>query len=666
MENPPAMSAQKSIPQMLDEALGHHNAQRLEEASRRYREILARDPECPGALHLLGVIALQLKQVDQAIELIGRAIDVRPDSEAYHNNLGNALLAKGLREQAIDSYRKGVALNRNFVDGLVNLGSALRVKGEAVEAEAVLERAMALAPDNAAVLNNLANVLDTRGESDRAIGLYRRALELNGHYPEACRNLGRALFEKKRYDEAIGWLKRAIAEEPDNATAHVHLGLSLHRLGALDEALEHLKRATEIEPDNAEFLNNYGIVLAECGLVDEARDVYGRAVVAAPNSGVADCNLGILALKSGRNEDALNCFALALKKNTDTPGARNGTGVALTALGRFAESPRFFHEELHHYPDNAEAHMNLGMALLALGAFDEAWPHYEYRAQRKGFAAASGPKWQGEDLGHDTLLVYPEQGAGDNIQFLRYLPLLRKRYPDAKIAYPSPDALKRLFKHTLAAADVDVYAISQNVHTHGFQTALLSVPGLLATTLATIPADVPYLRVDPAWEDPWSQRLAGVHSPKIGLAWAGNPGYAGDRDRSIGFELIADLFDVPGISFISLQKPVDGEPPAHHPKLHDWMDDAADFADTAALIARLDLVISVDTSVAHLAGALGRPVWLLNRINTDWRWMLEREDSPWYPTMHIFRQSSRGDWKGVLRRVAQELARRYCGDHDQQ
>ncbi len=157
MENPPAMSAQKSIPQMLDEALGHHNAQRLEEASRRYREILARDPECPGALHLLGVIALQLKQVDQAIELIGRAIDVRPDSEAYHNNLGNALLAKGLREQAIDSYRKGVALNRNFVDGLVNLGSALRVKGEAVEAEAVLERAMALAPDNAAVLNNLGN-----------------------------------------------------------------------------------------------------------------------------------------------------------------------------------------------------------------------------------------------------------------------------------------------------------------------------------------------------------------------------------------------------------------------------------------------------------------------------------------------------------------------------
>ncbi len=352
---------------------------------------------------------------------------------------------------------------------------------------------------------------------------------------------------------------------------------------------------------------------------------------------------------------------LAANKNPDTPGACNGRGVALASLGRFAEAPPCFNEELRRHPGNAEAHMNLGMTLLALGRFEEAWPHYEYRSQRKGFAAASGPRWQGEDLGHDTLLVYPEQGAGDNIHFLRYLPLLRQRYPEARIAYPSPEALKRLFAHTLAAARIDVYASSDDVHTYGFQTALLSIPGVLETTLASIPADVPYLRVDPAWADKWSPHLEGIRLPKVGLAWAGNPGYSGDRDRSIGFDTIAALFNVPGICFVSLQRPAEGELPARHEKLRYWMDEVADFADTAALIAQLDLVISVDTSVAHLAGAMGRPVWLLNRINTDWRWLLDREDSPWYPTMRIFRQPSPGDWNEVLRKVADALAQKFAG-----
>ena len=645
-----------TVQELLDEALALHNAQKTAEAGERYRRILALDPGHPSALHLLGVIALQEKRLDDAIGLIGRAIAARPDNAAYHANLGNAYLAQDKLAEAVESYRKAIALDAKFVNAQANLGAVLRMRGEFAEAKGVLERALELAPGNAVVLNNLANVVDSLGDRVRAIELYRRALSIDERYPEACRNLGRALFQEKAYDEAITWLRRAIAAEPDNPAPYVHLGLSLHELGAFGEALFNLARAVEIEPDNAEYLNNYGIMLSECGRFEEAREQYRLAGLANPASGDADCNYGVLLLKTGRAEEALQAFGRALEKNPDTVGACNGKGVAYASLGRFAEGVPCLEEELRRHPDNSEAHMNLGMTLLVPGRYEEAWPHYEYRAERKGFASASGPKWHGEDLGSDTLLVYPEQGAGDNIHFLRYLPLLRNRYPKARIVYPSPEALKRLFAHTLEQAGIEVFASSDDVHTHGFQSALLSIPGLMETTLATVPADVPYLEVEPSWAEPWAPRLAGIARPRVGLAWAGNPDYPGDRDRSIPFEMLSGLLEVSGATFVSLQKAAKAQPPARHPRLLDWMDQVTDFADTAALIDQLDLVISVDTSVAHLAGALGRPVWLLNRTNTDWRWLLEREDSPWYPTMRIFRQSKRGDWSDVLRKVEEALA----------
>ena len=611
--------ASGEISPLLDEALALHRAGKSAEAESRYREILAVDPANASALHLLGVLKLQQGDASGAAQLIGRAIEIAPQSAAYYNNLGNARRRLGDGEAAIASYRKAVELDPRLASAHANLGTTLRELGRLDEGRPFLEKAHSLSPDDPVVLNQLASLLHASGDAGRAIELWRRALERNPAQLDACENLARVLRDLNRNEEAEAEFRRAVALAPRQAKHHNDLGTILVRGGRLAEADECFRRALELDP-------------------------------AFP---LALYNRGVMALEQRRLDDAMAFFRRALEIDPDFSGPRDGIGAVLSAQGRFSEAAQFEREEVERFPQEAGARTNFALTLLTLGRFEEGWQYYLHRLQSADVKTASGPQWRGETLGDNSLLVFPEQGAGDNIQFIRYFERIRAEHPRARIVYPVQDSLRRLLTPDLTSLGVELPSYRAIVEVHGFQTALLSLPWVYGTTLETIPGRVPYLHGDETLAEKWRARLSAVRGRRVGLCWAGNPAYAGDAARSIPFESVATLLGISGLAYISLQK--DGA--RHHGgRLLDWMDEVQDFADTAALIAALDLVVSVDTSVAHLAGAMAKPVWLVNRVATDWRWLLEREDSPWYPTMRIFRQRTLDDWSEPLGRVRTALA----------
>jgi hypothetical protein len=330
--------------------------------------------------------------------------------------------------------------------------------------------------------------------------------------------------------------------------------------------------------------------------------------------------------------------------------------VALAEQGRLAEAATCYEQALHLKPDYADAHLNLAYSWFFRGDLEAGWPEYEWRWKRRGFPQPSfrQPLWDGSSLQGQTILLFAEQGLGDTLQFIRYAPLVRQHGATVIVQCQEPllrllatcAGIHRLVPEGCALPPFDV------------QAPLLSLPRILRTTLATIPAKVPYLSVDPGLSTHWQRRLSDVEGFKVGIVWQGNPEQARDRRRSVPLLAFTPLAVIPGVRLVSLQK---GAGRAQLPDLADRLglldmtDRLKDFADTAALISQLDLVITVDTAVAHLAGALGVPVWLALASSADWRWLLEREDSPWYPSMRLFRQSTWGDWAGVFERLTEAL-----------
>lgn len=639
----------------LDEALAAHRAGRLPEAAALYERLLEKDAANPSVLHLLGVLRVQERKAELGAPLIERAIELRPDAAAYHSNLGNARRALGDNAGAMRAYRHALELDPQLLDALSNLGAALRERGELVEARAVLERAYALQPRHAAVLNNLAATLDGLGQNRDAVALFRCALALDPRFVDAAVNLARALAPSGGIDEAIAWLTLAVGHAPEHVQAHMQLALALKEAGRAPDAVELLERFLARAPGNAVIYTALGMALTDAGRLDEVEPAYRKAHELDPNDANAVANLGVLRVRQGRFAEALEYFERSAAMDPGHAGAHNGVGTALGGMGRYPEAAAAYRRALECDPRNRDAHLNLGLTLLTLGEFEEGWREYEARLEYK-IRSASGPRWRGEELGTLSLLVFPEQGAGDNIHFIRYFALLREEFPQAKLVFPAPDALRPLFKAYLERYRVEAPRSSEVVEVHGFQSALLSVPAVFGTDLDSIPAQVPYLFAPEVLRKVWARRLGQRQGLRVGVCWAGNPSYAGDAARSIALEKLSVIFDVPGVEFFNLQKGADLS--AARGALVDHMEEAVDFAHTAALIEQLDLVISVDTSIAHLAGALAKPVWLLNRVATDWRWLLEREDSPWYPTMRIYRQSGLGEWGDVLERVRADLLRR--------
>lgn len=454
-----------------------------------------------------------------------------------------------------------------------------------------------------------------------------------------------------RLAEAEAGYRAVLGCDPDHVDALGEMGRLAFQRGRADVAVALLERAVGLRPADPDLRNNLAMAQGHVGLLVEAQANNRRNLIYNPASVMALNNLGNALKDQGRVEAAIRAYCSALAVEPDNWAAHSNLGTALHLARRDVEAVAAYRAALV-FNEQPEIRHNLSHALLALGQFEEGWREYEWRAQAPEHAPTwprfMQPRWQGEAAAGRTLLVHAEQGLGDMVQFCRYVPLVAAR--GLKVVLQVQEPLVRLMRRLGGAATV--VARGGALPPFELHCPMLSLPLIFGTTLRSIPAAVPYLDPDPGDVAAWAGRLAGEARFKVGISWAGNPHLAADARRSIAVERLAPLLGRAGIAFYSLQYGV--APP---PGVIDLLADVGDFADTAALVANLDLVIAVDSAIAHLAGAQGKPVWLLNRFDSEWRWLRDRDDSPWYPTLRQFRQTAPGDWDTVIARVCAVLGR---------
>jgi tetratricopeptide (TPR) repeat protein len=697
MHNPKVMSADRpspttiSLQQALDLGVQHHQSGRLREAEGIYRQVLTADPNNPHALHLLGQLSNQVGQAQAALNYIQRAIAQNPTSAQYQASLGAALVTLGRIPEAIDVFQRALLLQPDLLDAHANLGVALARIGKFDRAVESLDAAARMAPDNFKILDSLGSALSQAGQHERAIEVlrkalalrsdfapthltlgnalvklnrtddataaYRAALSIRPDYPEALRNLSALLCDGAAVDEAIDLSRRALALQPDSAQAWYTLGRALGRQHRFDEAADALHRALSLEPRFAQAYVELGDVLRRTKAFDQAIDALNQSLEIEPTA-LAHYHLGMILLDQGKRKEAIAACLKARSLGLSSPELLNTLGAIHHQLAHFDEALDFFSQSLAINPDYPVAQWNLALLHLLKGQFREGWVGYEARWKAKVVRMpvrySHGNLWDGRDPKNLRILLDCEQGFGDCIQFARYVPLISQRGGRPILAaFPE---LRRLFLSVPAVEQV--ISPPEQIPPFDFQCPLGSLPRWFDTTLENIPANVPYLFADPALAERWRPRVPGDGRIKIGLAWSGKADFTENTNRSPGLAALAPLSGVSNTWFCSLQKgPAAAEalaPPAGF-QIADFTAELQDFADTAALIADLDLVICSDTSIAHLAGAMGKPVWLLLSASPDWRWLLERDDSPWYPTMRLFRQSKLGDWQTPLKRIVRDL-----------
>lgn len=614
-----------NINELFDQALQLHRSGRFAEAEALYLQILDAQPDIPDVLHLLAVIAFQTGQHDKGFKLIRRAVSLKPNFPEAWLNLGNAHKEKRQLAEAIIAYRLAIAHRPDYSEAHSSLGLALVESGETDQAIAACRTAIALNPNNADGHNNLGAALKNKGQFADAKAACLRALELNPSSAATYLNLGNLAVAEKRMEDASAAYHRAISLKPGYAEAFANLSFVQKHQGQLDEAIASSGRALELDPGSYDACNNLGIALKEKGQLDEAIAAFNRALDLKP----------------------------------DLAWAHNNLGATHAAAGRFEEAAAEYAKAIVLSPDYAAAHNSLAMAYLVRGDFLQGWKEYEWRCREDDYPAIepplAKPQWDGSSLPNGTIFLNMEQGFGDMIHMIRYVPMVAEKC--RKIVISCPTELRRLFERmpgTWHWIPFGKAPLEFDVH-----CPLMSLPLAFATTIQTIPSNVPYLHADAHEREKWERRLAEDRARlKVGLVWAGRPTHKNDRNRSLPFSALEALFDVKGASFYSLQKGATkrrDEMSASGLQLLDYTNELDDFADTAALIANLDLVIAVDTAVAHLAGAMGKPVWTLLPFSPEWRWLLHRADSPWYPTMRLFRQPAIGDWKSVMRDVVEAM-----------
>jgi tetratricopeptide (TPR) repeat protein len=617
----------------LQTGLQHQLAGRLAAAEACYRGVLAAQPRNADALHLLGVIAHRSRRHDDAVALFGQAIGCNRRNPLFFSNLGVAQQHRGRLDEALGAY----------------------------------DCALALKPDYAEAHNNRGIALAEQKRLEEALAAYDSALAVLPAYVEAWFNRGNVLGELRRFEEAVASYDALLKLRPDHAAALNNRGNALRALRRLDEALESYDRALALAPDYAEAFNNRGVVCQELSRFDEAVKDYGKALALLPGCAEVLFNFGNTLQALGRFDDAVASYDHGLALKPDHAEACYNRGIALQELRRIDEALASYDQAVALRPDYAEAHWNESYLRLLTGDFERGLPKSEWRwrntalgLHKRDFAR---PLWQGDlPIEGRTILLHHDEGLGDAIFYCRYVPLLAARGARVIVAIEEP--LRQLVSGL--AGVWRCIGPSETPPDFDLHCPMSSLPLAFETRLATIPA-APYLRAavtdkQLASKDPATRRR--TDRPKVGLAWAGNPRHVNDRNRSMPLTALSPLLDV-GATFVTLQKDLragDDATLSARGEILNVGPVLQNFADSAALVAELDLVITVDTSVAHLAGALGVPVWVLLPFAPDWRWLLDRDDSPWYPTARLFRQDEAREWSRVVQRVRDQL-RAFVGNY---
>jgi Tfp pilus assembly protein PilF len=533
--------------------------------------------------------------------------------------------------------------------------------GNLEKAETCYRQVLLAEPGHAAAHHLLGLVAHQTGRSTAAVALIRGAISLCPQVAVFHANLGIILKEQGDLATAALCYQEALRLEPGNADALCNLGIVLRDWGRVDEAVQCYQQALAVNPDHAQAHNNLGNALKDQGQFALAAQSFREALRINPRYARAHYNLGVLFKDIGDLSSAEPCFRQAAAGDTGHTDAHTNLGATLVYLGRYEEARQQYEHALRVRPGDGTALWNRALLRLLEGDFENGWPDYEARWTQPGFEARhlDRPRWNGSSLAGQTILLHAEQGLGDTIQFSRYVALVKQRGGSVVLECQPP--LKRLLK-TVAGAD-QVLAAGASLPPFDIQAPLLSLPGIFRTGTTTIPATVPYLHAETDLVEAWRAELAHFEGFRIGIAWQGSLTYKGDRYRSLPLRHFSALARVPGARLISLQKGVGSEQVLEIQSkelfpivdLGEQLDRAGAFVDTAAVLMSLDLVVTSDTALAHVAGALGVPVWVVLPAVPDWRWLLERTDSPWYPTMRLFRQKQPGDWDEVLERCATEI-----------
>lgn len=580
---------------------------------------------------LLAIAQMHLQERNPALaeKTLLQAIGIEAQNVHAWFHLGVAQQQQGKLAEASESLRRAITLHPEHVDALIQLGITLARMGHQGEGAICLQDATRLCPSNAMAHNNLGVALAELGRPGEALASWRKAVELEPRYSEAHFNLAVALADNQKLDEAAAHYETALQLKPDYAEAYCNLGLVRVEQGRSAEGVILLEQALRLKPDYTDAYNNLGLALTDLG----------------------------------RPEDGMVSYREALRRRPNDADAHNNLGTAFSALGRLEEALACYEQALRLKPGYPEVHWHRALAWLQQGDYSRGWPEYEWRWKRRRARPRSmeRPLWDRGPLEGKTILLWCEQGVGDTLQFIRYAPLVKAR--GGRVIVECQAGLLPLLR---TCEGIDQW-VAERTELPPFDVhlPLMSLPGIFQTTLASIPAQVPYLHAEAERTEKWQRELTSSSGKnfKIGIAWQGNPLHRWDRHRSFALEHFHVLAQLPGVQLYSLQKGPGTEQVEDFARrfplvdLGGQLDQDAMFVDTAAVMKSLDLVITCDSALAHLAGALGVPVWVALSAMSDWRWLKDRSDSPWYPSMRLFRQKKLGGWKQVFKKTTKELTK---------
>jgi tetratricopeptide (TPR) repeat protein len=627
------------------------------EAVESYRCALSLDPKNLPALQRIDGVLGEQADPAEVIALYEALLKHSPDSAEAHYDLGRLHQRRGDLSDAVTCYRKAITLQPACFEFHFNLAAMLFQSGQLADAAESYRQAILLRPEDAEAHYSLGVVLQAL-KDENAVTCYRKAIALQPACFEFHFNLAAMLFQSGRFVDAAESYRQATLLRPEDAEAHYSLGVVLQTLKDENAAMQAYVSALRINPDFPQALNNLGaLCVVDRDDPQTGEGLLRRSIALDPSNASAHCNLASALAKLGNIAGAMESTRNALALDPTHALTLCNFGAHLESFGEAAGAMQCYQAELAAHPDSQLAQFFLGLQHLVSGNFAAGWQGYEarwatpeFRNQRPDILP---PQWHGEDIRGSHILIYHEQGLGDTLQFVRYVPMVAALGADVVLRVQS--SLVRLLSSIYSGAITVVSTESDEGSDAEWSCPLLSLPHVFGTNLANIPQDVPYLLADPMEADAWAQRLS-ANGLRVGLVWAGNPKHTRDRQRSIALGKLSGLTRMQGATFYSLQKGAASTDLASSPlPIVDLSEHLEDFAVTAAIVAKLDLVICVDTAVAHLAGAMGKPVWLLVAHVGDWRWLRDRTDSPWYPTMRLFRQQAIGRWDDVLDQVEREL-----------